>query len=288
MITIGHIYSAIKRLRGESKMGEVAKIAAAPEGKPLTALDIQSQVNTIQHVMKQVMKEGVHFGKIPGTNAPSLYKPGAEKIMATFRLSADPEVTDLSTADQIRYQVKVRLTSPTGVNVGAGIGECSSSEEKYKWRSAVCQEEFDDSEPARKREKWCKGKYDTRNRSYGKPYKVQQLRTEPADLANTILKMAKKRALIDAVLTATAASDCFTQDVEDLPPEYLDASSDEPVVLISDEESRQIKQRLQDTDSNVKKFCEVLGISSIDDMPANLIAKANAMLTAKEKASANN
>jgi hypothetical protein len=47
-----------------------------------------------------------------------------------------------------------------------------------------------------------------------------QIRTEPADLANTILKMAKKRALIDAVLTATAASDIFTQDIEDLPPEY--------------------------------------------------------------------
>lgn len=267
-------------------MGELAKMPAA-EGKPLTALDIQSQVNTIQHVMKQVMKEGVHFGIIPGTQTPSLFKPGAEKIMATFRLAADPEVTDLSTSDQIRYQVKVRLTSPSGVNVGAGIGECSSNEEKYKWRSAVCPEEFADAEPSRKREKWCKGKYDKRNRCYGAPYKTQQLRTEPADLANTILKMAKKRALIDAVLTATAASDCFTQDVEDLPPEYLDASSDEPIVVISEEEAAAIKKRLQDTDSNVKKFCEVLGISNIDDMPANLLTKANAMLTAKEQANAN-
>jgi hypothetical protein len=267
-------------------MGEVAKMPAA-EGKPLTALDIQSQVNTIQHVMKQVMKEGVHFGIIPGTKAPSLYKPGAEKIMATFRLSAEPEVTDLSTPDQIRYLVKVRLTSPSGVNVGAGIGECSSNEEKYKWRSSVCQEEFDDAEPARKREKWCKGKYDQRTRSPGKAYKVQQIRTEPADLANTILKMAKKRALIDAVLTATAASDCFTQDVEDLPPEYLDASSDEPIVVISEEEAAAIKKRLQDTDSNVKKFCDVLGIENIDSMPAALIAKANAMLAAKEQKNAN-
>ncbi len=39
---------------------------------------------------------------------------------------------------------------------------------------------------------------------------------DPADQYNTVLKMAKKRALVDAVLTATAASDCFAQDLEDL------------------------------------------------------------------------
>ena len=38
----------------------------------------------------------------------------------------------------------------------------------------------------------------------------------PADCYNTVLKMAKKRALVDAVLTATAASDIFTQDLEDI------------------------------------------------------------------------
>lgn len=195
------------------------------EPKPLTAGDIQKQVNTIQHVMKQVMKKDVHFGVIPGTQTPSLYKPGAEKIMATFRLSADPEVTDLSTEDQIRYQVKVRLVSPTGIFVGAGIGECSSNEEKYKWRGALCEAEFEEAAPDRKREKWNKGRWDNNARRYGEPFKIMQIRTEPADLANTILKMAKKRALIDAVLTATAASDIFTQDVEDLPPEYRDGES---------------------------------------------------------------
>lgn len=196
-------------------MSNIVTIDQQREYRPLTAHDMQDQVNTIQHVMKQVMKLDTHYGVIPGTKTPSLYKPGAEKIMATFRLSADPEVTDLSDSDQIRYLVKVRLVSPSGVFVGAGIGECSSNEEKYKWRRAVCPEEFEETEPNRRREKWAKG-------WNGKPnYKMQQVRTEPADLANTILKMAKKRGLIDAVLTATAASDCFTQDIEDLPPEYI-------------------------------------------------------------------
>jgi hypothetical protein len=39
----------------------------------------------------------------------------------------------------------------------------------------------------------------------------------PADYYNTCLKMAKKRAHVDAILTATAASDIFTQDIEDMP-----------------------------------------------------------------------
>ena len=52
-------------------------------------------------------------------------------------------------------------------------------------------------------------------------------RVENSDLAdtyNTVLKMAKKRALVDATLTATAASDIFTQDLEDYtPPEVAEA-----------------------------------------------------------------
>jgi len=178
-------------------------------------MDMREQVNIIQEVMRDVMKADVHYGVIPGTKERSLYKAGAEKIMATFRLSADPEIEDLSTSDQIRYRIKVRLVSPSGVFVGSGVGECSSSEEKYKWRFAVCDEEFNETADERRRQKWKKG-------WNGKPNtRIKQVRTEPADQANTILKMAKKRALVDAVLTATAASDCFTQDIEDLPEEYV-------------------------------------------------------------------
>jgi len=210
------------------------------EDKPLTALAIQAQVNTIQEVMNQVMKANVHYGVIPGCKEPSLFKPGAEKIMATFRLSADPEVIDISDSDQIRYRVKLRLVSSGGVFVGAGIGECSSNEEKYKWRRALCKEEFDEVPIDRKREKWSKGYKGAAN------YKQQQIRTEPADLANTILKMAKKRALIDAVLTCTAASDCFTQDIEDLPEEYInqDVRQQEQIVCVGEEDIKKLRGAL--------------------------------------------
>jgi hypothetical protein len=43
----------------------------------------------------------------------------------------------------------------------------------------------------------------------------------PFSLVNTLLKMARKRALIDAILSATRASRIFTQDIEDFPKHSL-------------------------------------------------------------------
>ena len=40
---------------------------------------------------------------------------------------------------------------------------------------------------------------------------------DPADQVNTILKMAKKRAMVDAALSVGRLSEIFTQDVEDMP-----------------------------------------------------------------------
>lgn len=265
---------------------------AVQQDKPLSAAAIREQVNTIQHVMQAVMLKDTHYGVIPGTKTPSLFKPGAEKIMATFRLSADPEVTNMSDSDQVRYQVKVRLVSPSGVFVGAGIGEASSNEEKYKWRNAVCDEEFDETPPDRKREKWNKG-YNN-----APAYKRKQIRTEPADLANTILKMAKKRALIDAVLTATAASDIFTQDVEDLPPEYIEGEDGQPAPRQQQKKSPPQKQsqpagdgkatenqvkllhaKLKSAGKTSEEYCAAMGVASVEETPFAKVNDAIAWIT---------
>ncbi len=189
----------------------------------LTSKDIRANVNLIQEVMQGVMKKDVHYGIIPGCKKPSLYKPGSEKILSTFRLAVEPQVEDLSNCDEARFRVTARITHiPTGNFVGCGIGECSSNEEKYKWRKAVCSGEYDETPEDRKREKWViqykDGKKVWKDGAYAFT-KVQQVRTNIADVANTILKMAKKRSQIDATLTATAASDVFDQDIEDLPVE---------------------------------------------------------------------
>lgn len=181
--------------------------------RSLTAADVRAQVNLMQDVMQEVMQKDTHYGVIPGTKQPSLYKAGAEKIMSTFRLAADPEVEQIGHDGEVHYRVKVRILSASGNFLGAGIGECSSSEEKYAWRASLCDDEFDDTPENRRRIKYAKWQ--------GKVEKKKQIRTNPADVANTVLKMAKKRGLIDAVLTVTAASDLFTQDIEDLPEEVV-------------------------------------------------------------------
>jgi len=179
------------------------------ELRPVTAEAVRQNMEIIQEVLKSVMIEGTHYGVIPGTQNKSLFKAGAEKILATFRIAAVIEVTEISTPDCYRYRVIVKgVHQTTGLLIGTGVGEGSTNEDKYKWRAAACQEEFNETPDGRRRAKWKKG--------YNQPnHKVQQVRTEPADLANTVLKMAKKRALVDLALTATAASDVFDQDAGD-------------------------------------------------------------------------
>lgn len=184
--------------------------------KPLTAMEIRANVNLIQEVMKSVMKKEVHYGVIPGTKKPTLYKAGSEKILSTFRIAVELEVEDLSTHDCFRYRVKARGVLPSGEVVGCGIGECSTDEEKYKWRGVVCPAEWDATPEDRRRIKYSKPT------DWNKTGATQQIRTNAADLANTALKMAKKRAQIDLTLTATGASDVFDQDIEDLPEEYVE------------------------------------------------------------------
>ena len=175
----------------------------------LTANEVKARSQLIQQVMDAIMKVETHYGTIPGTNKPTLYKAGADQLGVTFKMAPSYIVEDLSHSDAIRYRIICNLNHHDGTFLGSGVGEASTDEDKYKWRLSL-KEEWDETPSDRKRVKWKKG--------YNKPNeRIEQIRTEPADLANTILKMAKKRAHIDATLTATGASDIFAQDLEDGP-----------------------------------------------------------------------
>jgi hypothetical protein len=177
--------------------------------RPATSEEITAQVQLIQRVLDAVMIDGVHYGTIPGTDKPTLFKAGSEKVLMTFRIGVDPVVEDLSEGETFRYRVLARMIhQASGLYLGAGVGEASSDETKYKWRAAICEEEFDSTPVDHRRILWKKDRGDVTQ--------IQQVRTNPADLANTVLKMAKKRAQIDGTLTVTAASDVFAQDLEDL------------------------------------------------------------------------
>ena len=188
--------------------------------------EVVQQVAHIQHVMAAVMREGEHYGKIPGASKNGLFKAGAEKLCFTFRLFPSFEIQDKDLGNGHReYVVKCSLCDTSGVVLGQGVGSCSTMESKYRYRNGADYEVT--GEPIPKDSKERKSEY--RRQGYGMKqvdgvwewvrYKSDSKTENPdiADTWNTVLKMAKKRALVDASITACAASDIFTQDIEDLP-----------------------------------------------------------------------
>ncbi len=199
---------------------------------PLTPADVKHQISLIQEIMRDAMRSGEHYGVIPGCgDKPSLLKPGAEKLNLTFRMAPDPEiiVKELS-GNHREYQLKVRMTSiVTGRFLGTGVGSANTMETKWRYRKA------EQKCPKCGKEAIIRGKKEygggwlcfTKKGGCGAKFKDGDPEIEnqtmgriehdnPADYYNTCLKMAKKRALVDAVLTVTAASDIFTQDIEEM------------------------------------------------------------------------
>lgn len=191
------------------------------EDYAMKAEQLVAQVQMIQGVMKAVMKKDEHYGVIPGCgDKPTLLKPGAEKLATTFRLAPKYSVGITEMGNGHRdYQIKCTLIHiPTGTFVGEGVGGCSTLENKYRFR-------WDNTGRGVPKEYW-----ETRDSSIlgGPQYAVRKVgkawlvfqkieHDNPSDYYNTCLKMGKKRALVDAVITCTAASDIFTQDLEDMP-----------------------------------------------------------------------
>ncbi len=177
------------------------------------ASEIKAHVQLIQEIMKSVMKRDEHYGKIPGTKKDTLFLSGAQKLLSAFRLGSDQEIINTDETEfSVSYRVKVRLFSIVdGNTVGYGTGECSSLEDKYAFKKAISDAEYNSYPENRRRVK------------FYRDYSVKQVAVNYKDVANTILKMATKRALVSATLTATAAGDIFTQDLEDMEPQTRDS-----------------------------------------------------------------
>lgn len=196
--------------------------------KPLSTEAVLVAQQRLVNCMEQVMVEKIDYGAIPGTgDKPTLLKPGSEKILSMFRIAVDPVIEDLSIPDEcIRYRVTCRLLdSVTQAYLGAGVGECSSNETKYKWRTAVCDEEWNETPADQRRIKW--GWKWGQKRGEKISIQTKQVRTPHDDFGNTVLKMAKKRAQIDACLTVTAASSVFSQDLDDIDETLREALVEE-------------------------------------------------------------
>jgi hypothetical protein len=202
------------------------ELTVQSERQTLTVMDLKKNHNKIQEVMKSVMKKDVHWGAIPGCgDKPALLKAGAETLFSTFMIGIeDPIIKDMSDGDEIRYIIIVRgIYTPTGNFLGSGIGECSSKEDKFNWRNSVCDEEFNDTPEDRRRIKWRRGKEN-------KPYTIKQIRENISDKANTVLKMAVKRAKVDLCFSVLACSDLFVNGEEPIE-DHLERQNENPPTI---------------------------------------------------------
>jgi len=163
---------------------------------PFSVSDIRKRTHAVQEIMRGVMKEGTHYGTIPGTPKPSLWKAGAEVLCMTFRLA--PLLESRVTVDDPEAEWSYTSFKRDG-NIVTGI--CIG----YFEVEATCTIAGLNGETFSR----CSARCCSREAKYRS--------LSLFDIRNTVLKMAEKRAFVSAVLMATGASDIFTQDLEDFP-----------------------------------------------------------------------
>ena len=189
-------------------------------------------INRFQQLVHVTLIPDQDYGIIPGTQKPTLLKPGAEKIAKLLLLSDQYEIVS-STEDWdkplFRYLIKCSLVHiGTGALISEGLGECNSMEAKYRWREARRKCPTCGAETIIKGKEMYGGGWICFKKIGGCGEKWPDdspiIEDQPSGLVenediysqvNTILKMGKKRALVDASLSAGRLSNIFTQDIED-------------------------------------------------------------------------
>lgn len=102
----------------------------------------KQRYQALVELTKSVLREGIDYGTVPGTEKPSLHKPGAEKLTTFFGLRPEFEVIekieDWTGADHggepfFYYWFRCSLWRGDQ-KVGEADGSCNSHESKYRWR----------------------------------------------------------------------------------------------------------------------------------------------------------
>jgi hypothetical protein len=211
---------------------ELVKVESQPLAlrHELSVEEVLARIHKVHQTMDKAMVDGHHYGKIPGTDKPTLLKPGAELLNVMFRL--DPQY---ETADRVEEGGHLTVTStctlwhiPTGQRWGSGQGSCSTHESKYAYRQAqrICpacgkaaiikgKAEYGGGWLCFKKRDGCGAKYKEGDAAIEAQETGRIANPDLPDTWNTVRKMANKRSLVAAVLNVTAASDIFTQDLED-------------------------------------------------------------------------
>lgn len=142
----------------------------------LQVIDVKKQVVLIQKLLKDVMQEGKHFGVIPGCGNKPTLLKAGAEKLCFIFKLAASFDFVQKDFQEYHREYQVKCTL-THIESGKLIAQGVGS-------ASTMETKFK--------------------------------RSNIADTFNTVLKMAKKRAFVDATITATAASDIFTQDIEDM------------------------------------------------------------------------
>ncbi|MHB8406209.1 MAG: hypothetical protein ACYDCJ_12380 [Gammaproteobacteria bacterium] len=238
--------------------------ATAAQWTPSFAVAVEEmvdRVNAKHDFFNRVMRKDEHYGAIPGGSAkPVLLKPGAELLLASMGLfvelvDAEPPVREYDASrgePMIAYRRICRIYKQTGpaehdrMRVAQAEGFCTSRETKYRWRESkrhcpVCgveaiirgKAEYGGGWLCFKKRRGCGAKFAADDPAITSQVAGRVINPDVADLENTILKMADKRALVASALLATGCSDIFTQDIEDQAESSAEAPLDAPTAAAS-------------------------------------------------------
>lgn len=171
---------------------------------------------------KNICVANIDYGKIPGTDKPTLLQPGAQKLSKAFHLTTSLETTtreiDHATGF-VCYEYKCTVYNTMGLPIGHGIGSCNSFEDKYcfsGWQKDANKPD-DAIQVKMKADGTGSFRKDFQSGTWVWNIRSRKRNQELIALQNTIMKMAAKRAFVHAVLTATGGGEFFTQDIEDMP-----------------------------------------------------------------------
>lgn len=222
-------------------MSETALTVQSPHLMPaMSMMEARSRFQSLVAFTSDIMREGVDYGTIPGTNKPTLLKPGAEKLTTFFGLSTRFDIIE-KVEDWIGDQhggepffyYWFRCEMRRGdLLIAEADGSCNSWESKYRYRTAErkcpkCgqttiikgKEQYGGGWLCWAKRGGCGAKFKNGDQAIEGQKLGRIPNPNPADIVNTIVKMAQKRALVATTLLAVNASEFYTQDMEDLAVE---------------------------------------------------------------------
>jgi hypothetical protein len=207
-------------------------------GSGADVIAAMNDLKAIRTFINEELVETVDFGVIPGTgNKKNLLLPGAQKVC--MFLNAYPvyhvEKTDIDERGHVEFSVSTNLVSrASGHVIGSGVGSCTTMEGKYRFREGgrVCPQcgaaaiingkaEYvkangDGAFICFQKKGGCNAKFNKNDTSIT-AQQVGKVENENVwDVRNTVLKMAKKRSVVDASIGLACLSEFFTQDMDDL------------------------------------------------------------------------